>query len=976
MKRAIVSLLLSVFIALPLAAQGQRGVVVIQNSGKKVLPQVAIVIAGASPTTSDVEGKFSVPLPNHQKGQRLLIQEISYKDYVIVNSHMVHQWVYAPDKVYRVDMCPKHEYESRVEQFYQIGRNNSQAKYNQVIEELKQLKEQGLVSDKDYVERREQAQRSLRKVQELLDVYVPLLVAINVDYLEPIERKAQQLVEEGRMEEAIRLYEGLQLEKKLEHDLKLKKEWDDDIEALIPPIERFSQTLILQGGEDNYNRAGGLLKMMADSDPKHVERNAAYALFANQQNNYTEAESYYNRTIAHTKSPYDLADWYIRLAGVYDDSNKMSECFAAYEKAADILDSLPRQVVATAELTMILNINMSGVITKVVRYASEEVKQNGYKTALKCLDAAVKLLEEFGSIISDDYRKQLMLCYNNMTSIYGMQKDMNGLKRIQRKIDQLGLSVTDDVSLMNLWVSKGTAAIHAKKNVEAIEHLLKAHEVTEKIYRSNPHRYKEERIQVFSLLGCAYYDANQYDNAITYLSEGLELFHTFTPEDQVSHENLVYDLYHNLLNSYSYHKQHNEVFATFKEFRPYMGKDLESDIRIWTVVLQAAYYLGAYEILDDEKEIRDVLKAYTNHETLYPNVEACYGFLATLHLNVGNIRTCEELFKLSDQCAELHRHKRQLAYNLLNSLGLSNMIHQPEKTLLTAPRVEASLKKEKGDEESFFILTQCRFMAYMMMKQLDKADQIFSQMEQMAPQNPTKEKCQALFAYAVLCRENGKPTKEYSDRFLKEAEEVKKISLFHYLELMTDYYLVQAHYAAKSQNNILALNCISKALDFQSKLGNESPLRLPFILSYTMNKYGDLILSQKDFKGAMEAYEGAITTFYSYHSEQQKECYTHMYDWNAALLLDKDMLQFEQEVRKIGDARSGMLQQAFALSLHLLQTDPEGGVPFVSYLKNRRMPELNEFYKPGLLALCKQLDGKMASNYQPAITKLMNLLHE
>ena len=87
------------------------------------------MIEGATPTTSDARGCFEVQLPNHIEGQRLLIQQIAYRDWVVVNQHMVNQWVYAPTKNYRVDMCAKEEYTARVEQFYQIGKTNAKAKY-------------------------------------------------------------------------------------------------------------------------------------------------------------------------------------------------------------------------------------------------------------------------------------------------------------------------------------------------------------------------------------------------------------------------------------------------------------------------------------------------------------------------------------------------------------------------------------------------------------------------------------------------------------------------------------------------------------------------------------------------------------------------------------------------------------------------------------------------------------------------------
>lgn len=98
MNKTLLSVCFTVMSVFTIEAQNQQGVVVIQNSGKKSLPQVAVVISDAQPTTSDMEGKFNVQLPNHVKGQRLIIQSISYKDWVVVNQHMVNQWVYAPEK--------------------------------------------------------------------------------------------------------------------------------------------------------------------------------------------------------------------------------------------------------------------------------------------------------------------------------------------------------------------------------------------------------------------------------------------------------------------------------------------------------------------------------------------------------------------------------------------------------------------------------------------------------------------------------------------------------------------------------------------------------------------------------------------------------------------------------------------------------------------------------------------------------------
>lgn len=99
MKKILLIVVLCAATLLVVRAQSQRGTVVIQNSGKKALPQVNIVIEGATPTTSDARGCFEVQLPNHIEGQRLLIQQIAYRDWVVVNQHMVNRYMHLPKTI-------------------------------------------------------------------------------------------------------------------------------------------------------------------------------------------------------------------------------------------------------------------------------------------------------------------------------------------------------------------------------------------------------------------------------------------------------------------------------------------------------------------------------------------------------------------------------------------------------------------------------------------------------------------------------------------------------------------------------------------------------------------------------------------------------------------------------------------------------------------------------------------------------------
>lgn len=93
-----------------------------------------------------------------------------------------------------------------------------------------------------------------------------------------------------------------------------------------------------------------------------MDRNADYANFAYHQRNFTDAETYYKKAIEHSKTPYDLADWYTKLGLIYDDMNRLDESIDYFDKAQQLLEKLPRNILATAELTVNLDINLSTVL--------------------------------------------------------------------------------------------------------------------------------------------------------------------------------------------------------------------------------------------------------------------------------------------------------------------------------------------------------------------------------------------------------------------------------------------------------------------------------------------------------------------------------------------------------------------------------------------------------------------------------------
>lgn len=79
-----------------------------------------------------------------------------------------------------------------------------------------------MLKAEQYAKLRKEATEELKRTSKLIDAYAPMLAAINSDYLQPIERQAQALAEQGKVDEAVRLYEDLKLQDKFHRGIDMK----------------------------------------------------------------------------------------------------------------------------------------------------------------------------------------------------------------------------------------------------------------------------------------------------------------------------------------------------------------------------------------------------------------------------------------------------------------------------------------------------------------------------------------------------------------------------------------------------------------------------------------------------------------------------------------------------------------------------------------------------------------------------------
>lgn len=986
-KFVLILLIAWAFTVAHVSAQSQRGYAVIQNSNKKALPQVSVIVAGAQPTTTDADGRFSLSLPNHQKGQRLMVQDISYHDYVVVNKHQVDQWVYAPSVEYRIDMCPTAEYQQRVEQFHRIGRTNNEKSFERKLAELKKQKEQGVLKAEQYAKLRKEATEELKRTSKLIDAYAPMLAAINSDYLQPIERQAQALAEQGKVDEAVRLYEDLKLQDKFHRGIDMKKQWDDDIEALIPSLERFSQTLVLQGGAENFHRAGAILKDIADSNPKHALRNAEYAEFAYLQGKSTEAEVYYNRVLSQPDiDRFKRVEWKLKIADIYYERGDLNKSADVYEYTIKLIQDLPSDYLATGQLLIMADINFSTVLLEMANLfeadgQAKDAKQM-YKEACFFLEQAKGLLEVLKDDLPD-YSKTYFTCCTNLLIVYRHLGYTKQERQIMLVLDGLKESADKGKSQSQIAVSKAESAFMKGDVDESVRQARFSYEQLEPLFRSNPERYRRDMLQTLALLGACLNKARQYAEAIPFFEKAEKIYKTDKTEDnQIRDADVLDNVYQNYFNALCQQKRCDEVCAKFEDYVSLVGvgNNLLMDVPSLYPILMSFFSAQNYSILVYDELILDVLKNSGETRQLYKHTVNCYFYLAAMYRLSGDFSRADALDAEAVRVSLKFGYKAISVYDKINHLAVKCQLRKPEEVLSQIQEIETAMKKYTGgnDISNQYHMYTCALVAQVMQKKYVEAEKTYRKLESLNPGDDSEqEKCIAALAMVAAYMEQGLNADAAIDKCTAAVEKLgENMPAFAY-EGLIDFAHVTAYYAKKNGDLDSALQLYEQALDSEMKWIDICPERATYIAAYTIQKKAEALFAKGNREKALNCHEVACKLFFDNHSNQKLDNYASRYFWCTVMLLPDELHRFEREMRLADNAYSGYCIKAFYEAVTLADRDDPSLVDFISLFKKRTFGEEKKDAVPGFKQICRYyLNGTDRENLKLNIRKILLLLGE
>ena len=547
MKRAFLTILV-LATALASLAQATQPCIVKQYNQKQQktpLAGVQVEVRDAQSATSAANGAVTLKFATLKPGDRVTVRRIIKPGYEIFNKAAIDQWTITRGATSEIVLVQSSYFAQLKSNLTQSSTDNYRKKYEQAKAELAQLQKAGKLKEAEYRQQLNDLEDQYDNALKNLDNYIDQFARIDLSEVSAEEQRILDMVEEGKIDEAVKAYEALDISGKLrqareniraidEGIEKLEDKRNQELQAIADLKERQQReiaTLKLAGGKENYDKVARILKENALADTKDIVAVRKYADFAYNQKDFKEAERFYLICLNGSKDNlYLLATFQNNLGNLYSILHDYAKAEEYYLKVLGIHTQLFTQNpdAYRANLAMTHN-NLGNLYKNLHDFAKSE-------------EYYLKALENYTQLFTqnpDAYRASLAMTQNNLGVLYASLHNYNKseeylLKALENKTllftqnpDAYRSSLADtQICLGNLY-----SILHDYAKSE--EYYLKALENRTQLFTQNPETYRADLAMTQNNLGLLYASLHDYAKAEEYYLKALEyytLLFTQTPD--------------------------------------------------------------------------------------------------------------------------------------------------------------------------------------------------------------------------------------------------------------------------------------------------------------------------------------------------------------------------------------------------------------------------------------------------------------
>lgn len=604
----------------------QKGIVKEYNekAQKTPLSGVELNVRSANSTVSDQNGDFSLSFLTLKPGEKVNVRRIEKLGYEVFNKEAIEQWNLNPTNAFVIIMCKSDKFK-RIRDNYERVSSESYAKQLKKEEAaLAKLKDEGKLKEEEYQRQLYILREEYENQLDNLDSYIDRFSRIDLSELSAIEQDIIELVQTGRIEEAIAKYEEQNYVEKYAKEVTELREVSEAMEqlsivynnkiqsrdSLLAAINRQIETLKIAGGKENFEKINQLLHDIAYADTTDVNQMIAYSQFAIAQNKNNEALA----ALRIIKRIRDLDA---------SDDDSVSKCIVVRRNIGNVYFSM-----------------------------------DDFNNAEKYYLEAIKICNEYNWLDKSYPLTHIEVCETELGRLYSAMKDFDKseallLSTLERKLNNY-YSDNNDHTIFELTdVYRELSAFYVKKQdfSKAIKYGIKSLNYFNELNDKESVEHTMLHANITSDVAVAYYYVTDVQSAIKYILLSLDSrkkLYEYNPEKYGLDLAMSYG---NLGNMYSMIGDNNKAFENAEQCHTIISELYHSNPNTYSKEYAMSTYNMATEFIGQS----DYAKGLDMLMDLLPTVENLYGqypeayskfFVETLHIsglcehNLGEYENC------------------------------------------------------------------------------------------------------------------------------------------------------------------------------------------------------------------------------------------------------------------------------------------------------------------------------------------------
>jgi tetratricopeptide (TPR) repeat protein len=620
MKNICLSIFLG-FYTISLFAQApliQNGLVREQNSGKRPVTDVQIIFLQAAPTTSDGAGKFRLAFAGKKAGDLAFMTEIAKKGYELVNDkELEHVKLSSTDQLGTdIIVAKTGVLDAAKKEYYAISDKALKAGFEKQKALLKGELAKAQLSEKQYQDQFEALQKQHENQKKELDNLAEKFAKVNFDDVSALYQEALQLFKDGKIDEAIKKLESVDLigrtDKRLKERERIANEnainekgVQEDIKSLKLQVDLYLLKFDIAKAEVLYDR-------MLLLDSTNLDILSDVADFYRENHRYEKALRLYPKIIEHPQAEaWQKANAYSFLGNLYTTTGNLNKAMEAYTKCYQTYSPLSKNA---PDNTFYKN-NLA------VSYS----KLGETHTSLGNLDKALGFYEEYNHLEKElyaaypnnvDFKNGLAISYQFLgymyTSLGNLDKALGFYEEMNKLSEELYAAYPNNMSFKNSLAVSYSKLGNTHTSLGNLDKALGFYEyynlLKKELYAAYPNNvdFKNGLAISYEKLGQTHMSLGNLDKALGFYEDEVKLFK---------------ELYATNPNNVSFKNSLAISYSKLGETHTALG-NLDKT-------------LGFYE--EDIKLSKELYAAYPNNVDFKNGLAISYEKLGSTHTELGNL---------------------------------------------------------------------------------------------------------------------------------------------------------------------------------------------------------------------------------------------------------------------------------------------------------------------------------------------------